>query len=55
MQVTAYNKVVSRWKPPRSKKKTDQTAGSTGRVLSCAFIIVVGMFLLYLLFTALLK
>jgi hypothetical protein len=46
---------VSRWKPARSKKKADQTAGSTGRLLSCAFIVAFGLFLLYLLFTALLK
>jgi hypothetical protein len=46
---------VSRWKPPRSKKKADETAGSTGRLLSCAFIIAFALVLLYFTFTALLK
>jgi hypothetical protein len=45
---------VSRWKPPRHRKKTEET-GSTGRLLSCAFIVVVGLLLLYALFAALLK
>jgi cytoskeletal protein RodZ len=45
---------VSRWKPARHKKKTEET-GSTGRLLSCAFIIGVGLLLLYVLFAALLK
>jgi len=45
---------VSRWKPARSKKKSAETA-SSGRLLSCVFILGFGLFLLYVLFAALLK
>jgi len=45
---------VSRWKPARGKKK-DGASGSTGRLLGCVFIIGFALFLMYELFTAVLK
>ncbi len=52
--VTSYNDGVGKWKPPRARKK-EVTTGSKGRLIGCLVLLVGGLLLFFLLFSAILE
>ena len=54
LRLPRYNGHVGKWKPARARKKA-VTTGSKGRLIGCLVLLVGGLFLFFLLFSAILK